>query len=53
MKELLNIFIKMMMDYHNFSKLYHDDIEALTILDEDVRAMRIENDRQREKIPNQ
>jgi AcrR family transcriptional regulator len=49
MKELFHIFIKLMMQYHNFSKLYHDDIEVLAILDEEVRAIRLENDRYREK----
>lgn len=39
-KHLFEIFIKLMMDYHDFSKLFHDDIAALDLLDSDIRAVR-------------
>lgn len=39
-KELFRIFIKMMVDYHDFSKIFHDEMEALTLLDEDIAAER-------------
>jgi Transcriptional regulator len=39
-KNLFEIFIKLMMDYHDFSKLFHDDITALDLLDSDIRAFR-------------
>ncbi len=29
-----------MMDYHDFSKLFHDDITALDLLDSDIHAFR-------------
>jgi len=35
-KELFKVFIKLMISYHNFSKLFHDELEALTLLDKDV-----------------
>jgi len=37
-KKLFKIFIRLMMDCHNFSKLFHDDLTALELLDEDVAA---------------
>ncbi|MDP4146842.1 MAG: TetR/AcrR family transcriptional regulator [Bacillota bacterium] len=35
-KALFGSFIKLMMNYHNFSKTYHDELEALSLLDEDI-----------------
>ena len=35
-KNLFRVFLKLMISYHNFSKLYHDELEALTLLDKDV-----------------
>ncbi|BCN31826.1 TetR/AcrR family transcriptional regulator [Anaeromicropila herbilytica] len=46
-KKLFEIFIKIMMEHHNFSKLFHDDMTALTLLDKDISDIREENDRQR------
>lgn len=50
-KELFKTFIKMMVEYHDFSKTFHDEMEALTLLDEDIAAARKEQDNLRkEKI---
>ncbi|WP_026888712.1 TetR/AcrR family transcriptional regulator [Clostridium beijerinckii] len=46
-KQLFKAFIKMMLDYHDFSKTFHDEMEALTLLDKDVAALRKEYDEQR------
>lgn len=46
-KELFKIFIKMMVDYHDFSKTFHDEMEALTLLDEEIAAVRKEQDKLR------
>ena len=35
-KGLFKDFIKLMIGYHNFSKLFHDELKALTLLDKDV-----------------
>lgn len=35
-KDLFKLFIKMMMDYHDFSKTFHDEMNALALLDEDI-----------------
>ena len=43
-KELFKVFIQMMIDAHDFSKLFHDDMEALTLLDSDIAAIRSEQD---------
>lgn len=42
-KNVLKMFIKSMMIYHNFSKLFHDDMEALYLLDKDIASVRKEN----------
>lgn len=42
-KKLFHIFIKQMMDNHNFSKLFHDDLTALELLDGDIAVKRNEN----------
>lgn len=44
-KNIFQMFIKLMMDNHNFSKLFHDDMSALTLLDKDISAIREENER--------
>jgi AcrR family transcriptional regulator len=50
-KELFKMFIKMMVDYHDFSKTFHDEMEALTLLDEDIAQVREEQDKlRRDKI---
>lgn len=50
-KELLKEFIKIMIGYHDFSKIFHDEMEALTLLDPDIAAVRNENSKLRkEKI---
>ncbi|GFZ29791.1 AcrR family transcriptional regulator [Clostridium zeae] len=35
-KELFRVFIKMMIEYHNFSKTFHDEMDALALLDDDI-----------------
>lgn len=42
-KKVFNVFIKLMMKYHNFTKLFHDDMTALELLDEDIAAIKKEN----------
>ncbi len=44
-KNIFHMFIKLMMDNHNFSKLFHDDMSALTLLDKDISAIREENEK--------
>lgn len=46
-KELFKVFIKMMVDYHDFSEIFHDDMDALTLLDKDIAAVRKEHDKLR------
>ncbi|MDS0528444.1 TetR/AcrR family transcriptional regulator [Clostridium sp. SHJSY1] len=41
-KNLFKIFIEMMIKYHDFSKIFHDEMEALTLLDKDVATLRNE-----------
>lgn len=48
-KKIFKKFIKLMMEYHNFSKLFHDDMMALELLDEDIAVIRKENLKQREQ----
>lgn len=36
-KELFGLFLKKMLEYHDFSKLFHDEMGALKLLDEDIR----------------
>jgi Transcriptional regulator len=48
-KKLFRVFIKMMIKYHDFSKTFHDEMEALTLLDEDIAAVRKEQLRLRDK----
>ena len=38
-KNLFRVFIKLMISYHNFSKLFHDELEALTLLDKDIGGL--------------
>jgi TetR/AcrR family transcriptional regulator, biofilm operon repressor len=35
-KRLFRTFIKLMISYHNFSKLFNDELDALTLLDKEV-----------------
>jgi|GEM_PF-775647 TetR/AcrR family transcriptional regulator, biofilm operon repressor len=37
-KELFNLFLKLMLEYHNFSKMFHDEMEALKRLDEEIKS---------------
>lgn len=46
-KELFKMFIKMMVDYHDISKTFHDEMEALSLLDEDIAEVRKEQDKLR------
>jgi len=46
-KNLFKVFIKLMMDCHNFSKLFHDDMMALELLDEDIAAIKVVNQNKR------
>ncbi len=48
-KELFKIFVKLMMDNHNFSKLFHDDMTALKLLDQDVAAADDEQNKRRDQ----
>lgn len=48
-KELFRIFIKMMIKYHDFSKTFHDEMEALTLLDEDIAMVRKEQESRRDE----
>ncbi|MDT8718770.1 TetR/AcrR family transcriptional regulator [Clostridium sp. 19966] len=42
-KSLFKTFVKLMIGYHNFSKLFHDEMTALELLDEDIAAIKKEN----------
>jgi AcrR family transcriptional regulator len=44
-KELFRVFIKMMIKQHDFSKIFHDEMEALTLLDEDIAMVRKEQEK--------
>lgn len=46
-KKLFRIFIKDMMGYHNFSKLFHDDMTALKLLDKDIALLDKKNSKAR------
>ncbi|WP_234121298.1 TetR/AcrR family transcriptional regulator [Clostridium hydrogenum] len=48
-KNIFKIFIKAMMSYHNFSKLFHDDMTALKLLDKDIALLEKENSKMRMK----
>lgn len=48
-KDIFRIFIKLMIEKHNFSKTFHDEMEALTLLDEDIAAIRNEQTRKRDE----
>jgi AcrR family transcriptional regulator len=41
-KDLFRSFIKMMVKQHDFSRTFHDEMEALTLLDEDIAILRKE-----------
>ena len=38
-----------MMDCHNFSKLFHDDMMALELLDEDITAIKVISENKRDQ----
>ncbi len=42
-KSLFKLFIRLMMEYHNFTKLFHDDMMALELQDEDIAAKKALN----------
>jgi AcrR family transcriptional regulator len=46
-KNLFQIFIKLMMQHHNFSKLFHDDMMALDLLDKEIAALSAEHEKLR------
>ncbi|MDP4094178.1 MAG: TetR/AcrR family transcriptional regulator [Bacillota bacterium] len=46
-KELFGLFLKLMLSHHNFSKTFHDEMEALRLIDEDIRKVHLELDEQR------
>lgn len=35
-KNLFDEFVKLMLTYHNFTKIFHDELNALTLLDDDI-----------------
>lgn len=44
-KEMFRVFIRMMIKYHDFSRTFHDEMEALALLDEDIAAVRMEQEK--------
>jgi len=46
-KEMFSLFLKLMLASHNFSKLFHDEMEALKLLDEDIKKECLELDSSR------
>jgi AcrR family transcriptional regulator len=42
-KKIFHSFIEMMMANHNFSKIFHDDMAVLGILDNEIAAIRKQN----------
>lgn len=44
-RKLFKTFIKLMMKQHNFSKLFHDDMTALKLLDKDIAVISKENEK--------
>ncbi|MBU3133725.1 TetR/AcrR family transcriptional regulator [Clostridium gasigenes] len=48
-KELFRIFIKIMIKNHDSSKIFHDEMEALTLLDKDIAMIRKEQERLRDE----
>ncbi|MDD7793624.1 TetR/AcrR family transcriptional regulator [Clostridium sp. 'White wine YQ'] len=48
-KDLFRVFIKLMIKYHDFSKIYHDELDALTLLDEDIKNLKQEQEVERKK----
>lgn len=50
-KNVFRVFLKLMIRHHNFTKIFHDELAALTLLDKDVGAIIREEDSLRmEKI---
>ena len=48
-KELFRVFIKIMIKNHDFSKTFHNEMEALTLLDVDIAMIRKEQERRRDE----
>lgn len=48
-KEIFRIFIDLMIQEHDFSKIFHDDMNALRLLDEDIAKFAKENDQKRDQ----
>jgi Transcriptional regulator len=46
-KELFSMFLKLMINQHNFSKTFHDDMEAQRLLDKDIKEIYAELDERR------
>lgn len=43
-KKLFSVFLKIMLKNHNFSKVFHDESEALKLLDEDIKNISNEHE---------
>ncbi|BDB00540.1 hypothetical protein CBOS2020_06140 [Clostridium botulinum] len=43
------MFIRMMIKKHDFSKIFHDEMEALKPLDDDIAIIRKEQERRRDE----
>ncbi len=52
-KNIFKLFLELIMNCHNFTKLFHDDLTALELLDKDIATIKLENDNSRnENIRN-
>ena len=52
-KNIFKMFLELIMNCHNFTKLFHDDLTALELLDKDIARIKLENDTSRnENIRN-
>jgi AcrR family transcriptional regulator len=52
-KNIFKLFLELIMNCHNFTKLFHDDLTALELLDKDIATIKLENDNLRnENIRN-
>ncbi len=43
-KNLIGVFLKLMLSFHDFSKTFHDEMEALQLIDEDIKKACAEQD---------
>jgi AcrR family transcriptional regulator len=48
-KDIFSEFLKLMIMCHNFSKTFHDDMEALSLLDKDISSVIKQNDINRQE----